>query len=152
MKYVILAVLALAACKPEMPAGVVPGPSDITPPAQITMVPNGETEVVTDFSKMDWTLALIDGKPVAYSATLNLGTKARISGQGPCNRYMADLKSDGKTFEPGLIAGTLMACENLADEGEFFTLLAGIKTMDRSTGQLILRGNGHEMTFLQPIN
>ncbi len=152
MRYVFLAVLALAACKADLPAGMVAGPGDITSPAQITMVPNGESAVGMDYAKMDWTLGLIDGKPAGYNATLNLGTKGSMSGQGPCNSYTAGLKSDGKIFKPAMIASTRMACENMTAEASFFKILAAMTTMDQVSGQLTLRGGGHELIFMQPMN
>jgi heat shock protein HslJ len=50
-----------------------------------------------------------------------------------------------------MIASTKMACEKLADEGNFFKLLAGMTSMYRGAGHMTLQGGGHELTFLQPI-
>ncbi len=144
MKYVILAVLALAACKPEALA--------VTQPLEGIGRPTDETSFGPDFSKMDWTLNLVDGKPVAYSATINLGVEGRVSGQAPCNRYSGSLKADGNSFVPGMIASTKMACENMAAEADFFKILAGITTKEGGSGLMTLRGGGHELTFVQPIN
>lgn len=145
MKYVILAVLLLSACKPE-------GPLAVTPPLGGMGRPTDETSFGPDFSKMDWTLDRVDGKPVAYSATLNLGVESKISGQAPCNSYSGSVKADGNSFVPGMIASTMMACENLAAEASFFKILAGITTKEGGSGLMILRGGGHELGFIQPIN
>jgi heat shock protein HslJ len=152
MRYVLLAFLALAACKSEEPLVFTPGPSDQVPASVTVAVTTNETSFGPDFSKMDWTLNLVDGKPVAYSATINLGVEGRVSGQAPCNRYSGSLKADGNSFVPGMIASTKMACENMAVEADFFKILAGVTTKEGGSGIMTLRGGGHELTFVQPIN
>ena len=132
MNRLLLAVLALSAC--------------------VTTGGAAETALAPDFSKMDWTLAEVDGKPPAYSATLNLGEAGRIVGQAPCNRYFAALTREGSRFVPGPIGATRMACLHMVGEVEYLALLAGITTAEQGPGTLILSGGGHEMRFVQPID
>lgn len=134
-----LAALMLAACVPA------PGPTPGGEPPSIT-------DLAPDFSKMDWILSEVDGKPAPFSATINLGEPGRISGQAPCNRYFGPVARKSDSFVPGAIAATEMACLHLEGEGEFFAILSGITKAEQGPGMLILSGGGHQMRFVQPID
>lgn len=110
-----------------------------------------ETALAPDFSKMDWQLVEVDGKAPGWSATINLGEAGRISGQAPCNRYFGPVTRAGDSFVPGMIASTEMACLHMQGESEFFALLAGVTHAEQMPGMLVLKGVGHQMRFVQPI-
>lgn len=111
-----------------------------------------ETTVVTDFSKMDWRLVSVDEVRLGAEVTLNLGEPARVTGQGPCNRYFADLAQDGSAFKLGPIRATRMACPDLGKEAAYFIALQAVDTIEKTAGFLRLTGGGHELIFAQPIN
>lgn len=111
-----------------------------------------ETAVVTDFSKMDWRLVSVDEVRLGGEVTLNLGEPARVTGQGPCNRYFADLAQDGSAFKLGPIGATKMACPDIGKEAAYFIALQAVDTMEKTAGFLRLTGGGHELIFAQPIN
>lgn len=132
MKRLLLAAAVLSAC-------VASGGAD-------------ETALAPDFSKMDWILAAVDGKPPGYSATLNLGAPGRLSGQAPCNRYFANVTREGEVFRPGAIGATRMACPDLAGEAEFLGILGLVTKAEQGPGLLTLSGGGHQMRWVQPID
>lgn len=111
-----------------------------------------ETTLAPDFSKMDWVLSEVDGKPAPYGATLNLGEAGKISGQAPCNRYFGPVTRRGDSFVPGAIAATEMACLHMEGEAEYFAILAGITRAEQLPGMLTLSGGGHQLRFVQPID
>lgn len=111
-----------------------------------------DTTVVQNFSEMEWQLAEVDGKAPGWSATINLGEVGQINGQAPCNRFFGPVTWQGDSFVPGQIAATEMACEHLNGETEFFALLAAVTHAEQMPGVLVLKGGGHQMRFVQPIN
>lgn len=118
MKYLWLAVLALAAC------------------------------VETGNAGTEWVLHSVDGQAVEYSATLSLAEPGRLTGQAPCNRYFADVTRDGANFKPGMIGATRMACLQIKGEAEFFQTLQGVTQIEETAGKLTLAGAGHHMVFV----
>ena len=111
-----------------------------------------ETALAPDFSKMDWVLTMIDDKPAAFSATLNLGEAGRAVGQAPCNRYSATVTRAGTAFKFGPIAATRMACAQLEEETAFFELLSNVTSAEGGYGFLTLKSGGHTIQFAQPID
>ncbi|MBH1973974.1 MAG: META domain-containing protein [Rhodobacteraceae bacterium] len=111
-----------------------------------------ENAVATDFSKMDWRLVSVDEVQLGVEVTLNLGEAGRVTGQGPCNRYFADLVQDGSAFQLGAIGATRMACPEMGKEAAYFIALQAVDTMEKTAGFLRLTGGGHELIFAQPIN
>lgn len=96
----------------------------------------------------DWVLVQVNGAAVGYSATLNLSQAGRITGQGPCNRYFADLVQDGGAVTLGPIGATKMACPQMGDESDFFALLGVVAGLEQTADRLVLRGAGAEMVFV----
>ncbi len=103
------------------------------------------------FNTGDWLLATVDGKPVDWQATLNLGDKGKFSGQAPCNRYFGALDHSGDKLTLGPIGATRMMCLQVKGEAEYFALLQGIDHISASEGELELSGAGHTLMFQQPI-
>jgi heat shock protein HslJ len=96
----------------------------------------------------DWVLTHVDGAAVGYSATLNLSQAGQITGQAPCNRYFADVTLDGAAFTLGPIGATKMACAQMADEADFFSLLGAVQMIEQAADRLVLRGATSEMVFV----
>lgn len=111
-----------------------------------------ETVVATDFLQMDWRLESMDGTRPGLVVTLNLGQPDRVFGQAPCNRYSAPLATEGPAFHVGAIVATRRACPDMALEAAFLAALQTVETAERSAGSLWLRGGGHQLHFVQPIN
>ena len=108
-----------------------------------------EAAILPDKNAVDWLLLVMDGAPVDYSATLNLGKSSQVVGQGPCNRYFADLNRDGVMFKLGAIGATKMACLQMKGEAAFFAALQAVEFADQRPARLTLTGGGHEMVFEQ---
>lgn len=98
---------------------------------------------------LPWQLVTADGAEVAYAATIDLSQDGRISGQGPCNRYFADLTAELPEFKPGPIGATEMACPDLAAETEFFALLRQMELAEVLDGALVLTGADHRLAFVR---
>lgn len=111
-----------------------------------------ETMVPTDFSAMDWRLVSVDDVRLGVVVTLNLADPVRVTGQGPCNRYVADLTQDGTRFTLGEIAATRRTCPDLAKEAAYFAALQAVDNAEKTAGHLRLSGGGHDLIFAQPIN
>lgn len=84
--------------------------------------------------------ALISDDPALQRVTLRV-EDARISGQGPCNRYFATPNGpvlENGHFEFGPIASTKMACFNLASEHEYFSKLQRVVRVVKARHTLTL--------------
>lgn len=103
--------------------------------------------VETGTAGTEWVLQTVDNVQVDYSAILSLADPGRVTGQAPCNRYFADLKRDGDTFQLGLIGATRMACLQIKGEAAFFQLLQSVDHGVESLDNLTLSGGGHVLVF-----
>ena len=101
-------------------------------------------------ARAGWVLISVDGVAVDYAATLELDQPGRISGQGPCNRYFAQVEGNLPAFRPVALGATKMACAALAAESAYFALLAAVDTAEIGSEDLHLRGGGHDLLFRQP--
>ena len=101
-------------------------------------------------ARAGWVLISVDGVAVDYAATLELDQPGRISGQGPCNRYFAQVEGNLPAFRPVALGATKMACAALAAESGYFALLAAVDTAEIGSEDLHLRGGGHDLLFRQP--
>ena len=106
----------------------------------------GQASFAQSVQPSDWVLTEVDGKPVAYSATLMIdGT--RLSGKAPCNRYSGEIRGTPPDITFGPIAATRMACDGLADETAYFEALRAVTQMVDEDGTLTLTGPAHVLTF-----
>lgn len=96
-----------------------------------------------------WTLSEMDGQPFAAAATLDLSVPGKVSGQGPCNRYFADLKAELPEFVIGPVGSTKMACPDMAEENRYFLALKSMRRSEKTAeGLLVLTGEaGAKMVF-----
>ena len=96
-------------------------------------------------------LVSIDGAPLGAEATIDLSQAGRIQGQAPCNQYFADQNAVYPWFEAGPIGATRMACDRLAEETTFFSVLSEM-TLSEIVGNTLILSNtdGREMVFQAP--
>lgn len=95
-----------------------------------------------------WTLAELHSKPFTATATLGFAQKGRITGQAPCNRYSAEMKTPYPWFKVGPILSTRMLCPDLAAETAFFNALGDVTLSETSDTVLILSNpEGLQMVF-----
>ena len=100
----------------------------------------------------DWHLVGIEGSRAPAPLSITFAVDGTVSGQAPCNRYSGTLTIDGTSFRPGPIAATRMACADLDGETAYFRSLEKVTTAERGPGRLTLSGDGHTLTFVQPID
>ncbi|MDO8313346.1 MAG: META domain-containing protein [Sideroxyarcus sp.] len=98
---------------------------------------------------LPWRLVAVDGAEVGYRATIDLSQDGRVSGQGPCNRYFADMTTELPEFKLGAIGATKMACPDLAAEAAFFALLTQMELAEVLDAGLVLSGAEHTLRFVQ---
>lgn len=68
----------------------------------------------------------LDGQPFAAKAMIGLPVDGRIEGQGPCNRFFAEVTDGGAGLTIGPVGATKMACPDLRAEAALFQTLAEI--------------------------
>lgn len=102
--------------------------------------------------RLEWTLAEVDGQPATYPATISLGEDGRVSGQGPCNRYFGGVDGPLPDFRPTGLGATRMACDQLAQEQAYLTLLQRADRLTWSDRELHISGAGHFLVFRRPLD
>ncbi|NTT86319.1 META domain-containing protein [Tabrizicola fusiformis] len=101
---------------------------------------------------LEWTLAEVDGQPAGYTATLSVDAEGRLTGRAPCNRYFAGFTGTLPEFRPEAMGSTRMACDAMAEEDAYFTLLQGVDRLTHSERELHLSGAGHSLIFRRPLD
>lgn len=101
---------------------------------------------------LEWTLAEVDGVAAAYDATLSVAADGRLAGRAPCNRYFSTLQGNLPNVTLAAIGATKMACEAMADEAAYFTLLRGVDRLTLSDREVHLSGAGHSLIFRRPLD
>ena len=109
-------------------------------------------EAIPPVLALEWTLAEVDGQPVAYSATLSVDARGRLTGNAPCNSYFAEVSGPLPEFRPEAMGSTRMACAELAEEAAYFALLRGVDRLTHSDRELHLSGAGHSLIFRRPLD
>ena len=63
-------------------------------------------------------------------ANITLGSNSRAFGRGGCNQFFGDYKLEGEGIRIGLLASTMMYCEEtMAVEDAFFKALAVVRKL-----------------------
>ena len=110
----LVASLVLQSCAARATASPTPVPAAPSPASAPTVVAASPLSELSSIAGTQWSLAEIDGKPVAASdrrPTLSL-EGARAAGFAGCNRWGAEVTASGPgTWKLGPIAATRMACE-----------------------------------------
>lgn len=104
-------------------------------------------EGLTGYAPGQW--RLVQAGPQATNTprqhiTLDLSSRGRISGQGPCNTYSATQTAPYPWFEPGPIASTRAACPDLAAERAYLAALSRMQLAEVSGPVLILSNEAGE--------
>lgn len=96
-----------------------------------------------------WKLVSIDGQPFAATATLAIEGD-RAFGQAPCNRWTGQIETNPfPEWRIRKVAATMMACDKLAEEQEFFAAMQAMTHQAVGLGHLdLLDQNGREMKFV----
>ena len=86
-----------------------------------------------------WTLIEMNGAPVADRglATLDFD-EGEVRGIGFCNSFFAPYEQEGEELSIGQIGQTLMACEDMDPEMEYFQTLANVASSRIEDGKLLL--------------
>lgn len=97
-----------------------------------------------------WPLALVDGVPPGYVATLSMDQPGQVHGRAPCNRYSGSMTEGLPAFKVEAVMSTKMACADMEAEQQFFDLLVQMDRAEQSEDALTLTGAGHQMVFSRP--
>lgn len=109
-----------------------------------------------DLAGTSWILEQItdaDGARPAESGaqvTLDFGTDGRVTGNASCNRYFGPYTQDGATLSVGMLASTMMACEEtlMTQEQAFMAALGAAERAQIDGDTLIISGaDGVELRF-----
>ena len=96
----------------------------------------------TILADTNWTVASLNGEPVAERAPTIEFSGDRISGSGGCNRYFGGYEVTGaETIVIRGVGSTEMACEPaevMTREQAYFTALGAVRSYRRDDDQLIL--------------
>src|SRR5690606_27260164 len=77
-------------------------------------------------------------------------TEGRLSGHGGCNGIGGSFEADGNSLRFKNMVGTMMACENMAQESAFLQALQTVQRYRISGGQLdLLNETGVAVVKLQ---
>jgi heat shock protein HslJ len=99
-----------------------------------------------------WKLISIDGVDFPATATMAFSGD-RVSGQAPCNAWSGDvIKTPFPETNIRNVVATMMACDNLAAEQQFFAAMAAMTHESVGFGHLeLVDQKGREMKFV-PLN
>ena len=99
-----------------------------------------------------WMLLTINGEAIQPGVTLDLTDPARLSGQGPCNRWFARQTAELPALAVVAIGATRRACAELALEQRFLLVLSDM-TLARisQTGTLVLTGPEDQSLEFSPL-
>jgi len=101
-----------------------------------------------DNPNVTWELTQIDTTFYKSKATLNFPEPGQVAGKAPCNNFTGMQKGTWPDFETGPLAVTRMACPEMAEENEFFRMLALMTSATTADETLTLSGDGHLMIFI----
>lgn len=91
----------------------------------------------------DWTLATLDGQALGGPVRVVIDADGRVTGEGPCNAFDAQLTEDGITR----LAVTERQCLWDAGEAGFLGALRAVNDVQRENGALVLIGPAGRMVF-----
>jgi heat shock protein HslJ len=100
---------------------------------------------------IDWQLLAVDGAVVDYPASLRIEADGTLGGKAPCNSWSSGNAATLPDLTLRGIRATRMACDRLAEEQAFFSVLA-LMTRAEMDGEntLILTGpEGRALEFVR---
>ena len=120
---------------------------------------SGETEPATDtpaasasLDGTQWNVAELDGEPVNAKGQGTLDfTNGQVSGTAFCNSFGGSYEVDGSALTLGQLVSTLMACEDMGPETEYFAALGKVASYRRDGSTLVLSdADGADLVVLIP--
>jgi heat shock protein HslJ len=100
----------------------------------------------------DWQLLAIDGVvlDMTVSASLRIEEDGRIGGKAPCNSWSAQNGTDLPALSLKGIRATRMACDQLAEEQQFFDALSQMTNLalDGEKNLILTGPDGRSMEFV----
>lgn len=118
--------------------------------AMLFLAACGKDETVAGYGAAGqvWTLQELDGARFPARATLSFSQPGRISGETPCNSYVATMTAPYPWFRAEQVAATRMVCPDLRAEAEFLAAIVAMTQSEVLGPVLILRDDaGREMVF-----
>ncbi|WP_296417913.1 META domain-containing protein [Pseudooctadecabacter sp.] len=111
----------------------------------------GTDETVSGYADPDATYHLIemDGVTPVAPATIRFPEQGRVTGQGPCNAYMASQTVPYPWFNVDAIASTRRACPHLPQEAAYFRLLENMTLAEVTDTILILSDTEGRMLIFE---
>jgi len=122
---------------------------------------NSSTTAVTDENKLNgnWQLTYITSLKISFDGlfpnkkpTLLFKLPSiNISGNGGCNGYGGEVKVEGSNINFSKIIHTMMACDGINGEQQFFNTLETVTTysVDADTSLILLKGDIAVMHFVK---
>jgi heat shock protein HslJ len=126
-----------------------------------TAINSGTATVVTDENKLNgnWQLTYITGLKITFDGlfpnkkpTLTFKLPStQISGNGGCNGYGGEVKVEGNNISFSKIMHTMMACDGINGEDQFFNTLESVTTysVNADTSLVLLKGDIVLMRFVK---
>lgn len=96
-------------------------------------------------SGADGEIAIVDGAPI----TMIVAEDGSVSGNASCNQYTTVATIEGSDVSFGLVATTMMACEDavMAAESAYVAALGEVNAGQLDGDTLTLSGNGAELVY-----
>ncbi|MDR6309825.1 META domain-containing protein [Pacificitalea manganoxidans] len=98
-------------------------------------------------NQSEWVLVAIDGAPAPDGVTLTFPVPNRISGQGPCNSYSAQIVAPFPWFSLAGITATRMVCPALEAEQRYFSILEHMSAVELNGASMTLTGAGESLRY-----
>ncbi|MBN1579213.1 MAG: META domain-containing protein [Anaerolineae bacterium] len=103
-----------------------------------------------DLYGTSWTLYQIGQDVVSGSAATLIFADGQVHGNATCNGFFGPYERDGAQLSFGLMATTMMACENLGQETDYLAALAAVTTFRLQDGRLILADAQNDLLVFEP--
>ena len=122
---------------------------------------NSNATVITDENKLNgnWQLTYITGTKIAFDGLfpnkkptlLFKLPNTQISGNGGCNGYGGQVKIEGRNISFSQVIHTMMACDGINGENQFFNTLETVTTysVNADTSLILLKGDIAVMRFVK---
>ena len=110
----------------------------------------GGSETVTQYGGADytWQLQEIDGSAVDYGASLVLAEGGKVTGQGPCNSFLATQDAPYPWINIQVDVVEQIYCPDIDREEAYLTALQEMSLVEVSGPNMVLSNDaGREMVF-----
>lgn len=111
---------------------------------------DGKPAAGIDLDGTSWTLHQIGQTIVRNRVATLIFADGQAQGNGTCNGFSGPYKQDGTQLSFGLLATTLMACEDMDQETAYLTALAAVTTYRLEDGRLVLANAQNDLLVFEP--